>query len=83
MTSKQARAKDGDDIEDTSMSACGEFDQDESEETVAMVRASKSTMLRGPGLTVVGPLQAAKADSSGRHTEDVRYPLFYKLEASD
>ena len=65
------------------MSARGEFDQDESEETVTMVRASKSTMLRGPGPTVVGPLQAAKADSSGQHTKDVRYPLFYKSEASD
>ena len=65
------------------MSAHGEFDQDESEETVAMLRASKSTIPRGPGPTVVGPLQAAKVDSSGRCTEDVRYPLFYKLEASD
>ena len=83
MTSKQAHAEDGDDIEDTSMSARGEFDQNESEETVAMVRASKSTMLRGPGPTVVGPSQAAKADSSGRRTENMRYPLFYKSESSD
>ena len=65
------------------MSARGKFDQDESEETVAMVRASKSTMLQGPGPTVVGPSQAAKVDSSGRRSEDMRYPLFYKSEASD
>jgi len=48
-----------------------------------MVRASKSTMLQGPGLTVIGPLQAAKVDSSGQRTKNMCYPLFYKLEASD
>ncbi len=38
-----ASAKDDQDIED--MLPSGKFDQDESEETIAMVKASKSTIL--------------------------------------
>ena len=77
------------DTDDILPSPSGEFDHDESAETVARVRASKSTIRRGPGPTGVRPSQAAKAGTSGYtgyiplalRTESVRcYHLFYKLD---
>ena len=71
---QQASAEDGQDTEDVIPS--GEFDEDEDEETIAMVRASKNMRPRGPGPTGVRPSPAPNAGSRGyiplaRRTQDV------------
>jgi len=78
------------DTDEILRSASGEFDNNESNETVAKVRASKSTILQGTGLTGVQPSHlasyAAKAGSTAYillalWTEIMQcYYLFYKLD---
>jgi hypothetical protein len=83
----------GGDTDEIFHSASGEFDNNESDETVTKVRASKSTNLRGTGPTGVRPSHlashAAKVGTGAYsttyiplalQTEIVRcYYLFYKL----
>lgn len=82
---QQASAEDGQDTKDVIPS--GEFDEDEDEETIAMVRASKNTRPQGPGPTVVCPSPAPNASAGsrgyiplGRRTQDVCAQLTFILQ---